>query len=114
MHWSQDVPINALHSCGYISIGCEPCTRAVLPNQHEREGRWWWEVGHFACFPLARNVLISNYAEGLDAIYWLLIMGWGIIARLSSESSVLSLPCLHANVKDNVCLLRSYVPFYLF
>jgi len=37
------VPINALHACGYDSIGCEPCTRAVLPNQHEREGRWWWE-----------------------------------------------------------------------
>lgn len=28
---------------GFISIGCEPCTKAVLPNQHEREGRWWWE-----------------------------------------------------------------------
>ena len=40
----QDVPVNALHACGYVSIGCEPCTRAVLPNQHEREGRWWWEV----------------------------------------------------------------------
>lgn len=37
------VPVNELHSCGYISIGCEPCTRPVLPNQHEREGRWWWE-----------------------------------------------------------------------
>lgn len=37
------VPVNALHSCGYVSIGCEPCTRAVLPGQHEREGRWWWE-----------------------------------------------------------------------
>jgi len=38
-----DVPYNELHSKGYISIGCEPCTRSVLPNQHEREGRWWWE-----------------------------------------------------------------------
>ncbi len=37
------VPYNPLHARGYISIGCEPCTRAVLPNQHEREGRWWWE-----------------------------------------------------------------------
>eukprot|EP00887_Chlorella_sp_A99_P007423 scaffold2.g7423.t1 len=37
------VPINELHACGYTSIGCEPCTRPVLPNQHEREGRWWWE-----------------------------------------------------------------------
>jgi len=26
-----------------VSIGCEPCTRAVLPYQQEREGRWWWE-----------------------------------------------------------------------
>eukprot|EP01023_Acetabularia_acetabulum_P053360 TRINITY_DN5970_c0_g1_i10.p1 TRINITY_DN5970_c0_g1~~TRINITY_DN5970_c0_g1_i10.p1 ORF type:complete len:439 (-),score=70.87 TRINITY_DN5970_c0_g1_i10:429-1676(-) len=37
------VPTNKLHECGYVSIGCEPCTKAVLPNQHEREGRWWWE-----------------------------------------------------------------------
>ncbi len=37
------VPYNELHEQGYISIGCEPCTRPVLPNQHERAGRWWWE-----------------------------------------------------------------------
>ena len=52
-HWSSkqvwqyirdnDVPFNELHSKGFASIGCEPCTRAILPNQHEREGRWWWE-----------------------------------------------------------------------
>ncbi|XP_044496876.1 5'-adenylylsulfate reductase 1, chloroplastic-like [Mangifera indica] len=40
---AMDVPVNSLHSQGYISIGCEPCTRPVLPGQHEREGRWWWE-----------------------------------------------------------------------
>ncbi len=39
----HQVPYNKLHEQGYISIGCQPCTRAVLPNQHEREGRWWWE-----------------------------------------------------------------------
>lgn len=39
----HDVPYNALHEKGFSSIGCEPCTRPVLPNQHEREGRWWWE-----------------------------------------------------------------------
>lgn len=39
----NDVPYNELHRKGFTSIGCEPCTRAVLPNQHEREGRWWWE-----------------------------------------------------------------------
>lgn len=38
-----DVPYNSLHERGFISIGCEPCTRPVGPGQHEREGRWWWE-----------------------------------------------------------------------
>jgi len=38
-----DVPYNALHGQGFTSIGCEPCTRPTLPNQHERAGRWWWE-----------------------------------------------------------------------
>jgi adenylyl-sulfate reductase (glutathione) len=36
-------PVNALHEMGYVSIGCAPCTRPVLPGQQEREGRWWWE-----------------------------------------------------------------------
>ena len=40
---AYQVPYNSLHQQGFISIGCEPCTRAVLPNQHERVGRWWWE-----------------------------------------------------------------------
>lgn len=40
---AYQVPYNELHNKGFISIGCEPCTRAVLPNQHERAGRWWWE-----------------------------------------------------------------------
>jgi len=39
----QGVPHNPLHERGYVSIGCQPCTRAILPGQHEREGRWWWE-----------------------------------------------------------------------
>lgn len=37
------VPYNMLHTQGFISIGCEPCTKSVHPGQHEREGRWWWE-----------------------------------------------------------------------
>lgn len=41
---AYQVPYNELHEKGYISIGCEPCTRAILPNQHERAGRWWWEA----------------------------------------------------------------------
>jgi phosphoadenosine phosphosulfate reductase len=39
----QGVPYNSLHERGFVSIGCEPCTRAVLPGEHERAGRWWWE-----------------------------------------------------------------------
>lgn len=39
----NDAPYNALHDRGFISIGCEPCTKPLGPNQHEREGRWWWE-----------------------------------------------------------------------
>lgn len=39
-----DVPFNVLHKQGFVSIGCEPCTRATLPHEHERAGRWWWEA----------------------------------------------------------------------
>lgn len=39
----SEAPYNALHEKGFVSIGCQPCTRPVLPGQHEREGRWWWE-----------------------------------------------------------------------
>ena len=39
------VPIHPLYQQGYTSIGCAPCTRAVLPGEEERAGRWWWEAG---------------------------------------------------------------------
>jgi phosphoadenosine phosphosulfate reductase len=35
-----DIPYNALHDQGYTSIGCWPCTRAVLFGEDERAGRW--------------------------------------------------------------------------
>lgn len=38
-----DVPVNALHQRGFVSIGCASCTRAVAPGEPERSGRWWWE-----------------------------------------------------------------------
>lgn len=38
-----DVPMNALYARGYVSIGCEPCTKAVRPGEDPRNGRWWWE-----------------------------------------------------------------------
>ena len=36
----QDIPYNPLHDQGYSSIGCWPCTRAVLMGEDERAGRW--------------------------------------------------------------------------
>lgn len=41
----NNVPYNRLHDIGYVSIGCEPCTRAIEPNEDPRSGRWWWETG---------------------------------------------------------------------
>ncbi len=53
-----ELPYNSLHEQGFISIGCEPCTRPVLPNQHEREGRWWWEEAtHKECGLHAGNLI---------------------------------------------------------
>jgi phosphoadenosine phosphosulfate reductase len=39
----ENVPYNKLHDKNYLSIGCAPCTRAVLPGEDARSGRWWWE-----------------------------------------------------------------------
>jgi phosphoadenosine phosphosulfate reductase len=36
----ENVPYNSLHDRGYPSIGCRPCTRAVLFGEDERAGRW--------------------------------------------------------------------------
>ncbi|HKJ41853.1 MAG TPA: phosphoadenylyl-sulfate reductase [Sunxiuqinia sp.] len=53
LHWSLDdcreyvkenqVPYNVLHDRGFVSIGCQPCTRAIQPGEDFRAGRWWWE-----------------------------------------------------------------------
>jgi phosphoadenosine phosphosulfate reductase len=41
----NQIPFNVLHDKGFVSIGCEPCTRAVQPGEDFRAGRWWWETG---------------------------------------------------------------------
>ena len=53
LHWSTDdlrsfinkngIPYNTLHDKGFVSIGCQPCTRAIMPGDDFRAGRWWWE-----------------------------------------------------------------------
>ncbi len=40
----NDVPLHPLYAKGYTSIGCAPCTRAIIQGEDERAGRWWWEV----------------------------------------------------------------------
>jgi len=39
----HNVPENELHAQGFVSIGCQPCTRAIKPGDDIRAGRWWWE-----------------------------------------------------------------------
>jgi phosphoadenylyl-sulfate reductase (thioredoxin) len=38
--YAHDVPTNTLHERGYPSIGCEPCTSAIVPGENLRAGRW--------------------------------------------------------------------------
>jgi phosphoadenosine phosphosulfate reductase len=45
----HDVPVNPLHARGFASIGCAPCTRAIGPHEHPRDGRWWWEASVKEC-----------------------------------------------------------------
>lgn len=39
----HNIPYNTLHDKGYISIGCQPCTRSIQEGEDFRAGRWWWE-----------------------------------------------------------------------
>jgi phosphoadenosine phosphosulfate reductase len=43
------VPDSPLHRKGFISIGCQPCTRAIAEGEHPRAGRWWWEESKKEC-----------------------------------------------------------------
>ena len=36
----NNVEVNSLLSDGFVSIGCEPCTRRVEPGEDPRAGRW--------------------------------------------------------------------------
>ena len=37
----HDLPPHPLEAEGYMSIGCEPCTRKIDPEMQEREARWF-------------------------------------------------------------------------
>lgn len=59
IHWSYDDVLQyisdnkvqelSLHQQGFISVGCKPCTRAILPGENPRAGRWWWEESKKEC-----------------------------------------------------------------
>lgn len=37
---ANEIPLLPLYACGYMSIGCEPCTSLPLDPAHPRSGRW--------------------------------------------------------------------------
>ncbi|WP_282036260.1 phosphoadenylyl-sulfate reductase [Saccharicrinis aurantiacus] len=39
----KGIPVNPLHKKGFPSIGCQPCTRAIMEGEDVRAGRWYWE-----------------------------------------------------------------------
>ncbi len=45
----HNVPQNSLHAKGFVSIGCQPCTRAITEGEEARAGRWWWEESQKEC-----------------------------------------------------------------
>ena len=45
----NNIPVSVLHAKGFASIGCAPCTRALLPGEDIRAGRWWWESSAKEC-----------------------------------------------------------------
>lgn len=47
--YENKIPVNTLHAKGFPSIGCSSCTRAILPGEDERAGRWWWEASKKEC-----------------------------------------------------------------
>lgn len=46
---THQVPFNPLHRKGFVSIGCAPCTRAIVEGEDIRAGRWWWEDSKKEC-----------------------------------------------------------------
>ena len=46
---ANKIPVNTLHKKGYSSIGCAPCTRAIMQGEDARAGRWWWESSAKEC-----------------------------------------------------------------
>lgn len=57
---AHNIPVNPLHKKGFLSIGCAPCTRALLSGEPSRAGRWWWEGTAKECGLHETKVLHNN------------------------------------------------------
>lgn len=70
LHWSMEemlgyikeegIPYNTLHDKGFVSIGCAPCTRAIMPGEDARAGRWWWEASQKECGLHEQGAIANN------------------------------------------------------
>ncbi len=59
IHWSYQNVLDyleqhqvqelSLQRKGFISVGCQPCTRAISDGENPRAGRWWWESSQKEC-----------------------------------------------------------------
>jgi phosphoadenosine phosphosulfate reductase len=67
----HETPYNSLHDLNYPSIGCTHCTRAVLPGEDERAGRWSGlsktECGLHVIRPPANLPAAEEPANGKDS-----------------------------------------------
>ncbi|MBR9775067.1 MAG: phosphoadenylyl-sulfate reductase [Cytophagales bacterium] len=70
LHWTMEgmlkyikeesIPYNTLHDKGFVSIGCAPCTRAIMPGEDARAGRWWWEASQKECGLHEQGAIANN------------------------------------------------------
>ncbi len=59
----HSVDINELHTKGFMSIGCAPCTRAIKEDEDIRAGRWWWEDPEQKECGLHNNPKLKNHKK---------------------------------------------------
>jgi len=103
-------PVNKLHEMGYVSIGCAPCTRAVLPGQQEREGRWWWEDAAMKECGLHSANLTEEQAAAREATDEDIFTGGAVTAFSRAQIEALNFEALHPHTTLAV-LYAPWCPF---
>ena len=95
----HDVPYNALHERGFISIGCEPCTRADQPRR--ARARRPLVVGrgdHEGMRPPRRQREVSRATAALDSADVVGIDGARLLGRADGLAEALAHQLQHAGV----------------